>query len=112
MPLLSDVALTALILQCGAPVPLPTLTAIVMQESSGNPDAINKNRNGTRDFGLAQINEKNLPMLGETPETIMEPCRNIAAAARMLVTFSRYNTGSPTAGFRNGYAEAVWQRMR
>ena len=57
------------------------------------------NRNGSIDYGLAQINSSNLVWLGETPSSILDPCRNIAAEARILRAFSGYTTGSPYRGF-------------
>ncbi|MGH7226591.1 MAG: hypothetical protein ACRELF_25530, partial [Gemmataceae bacterium] len=34
-------------------------------------------------------------------------CQNIRTGATVLTAFSRYNTGSPTRGFRNGYVARV-----
>ena len=100
--------IAALVLQCAGPTaPVDMLTRIIAQESGGNPAAVHRNQNGSTDFGLAQINSSNLVWLGETPTTIMEPCANIRAAARVLASLSAYNTGSPTRGLSNGYAEAV-----
>jgi hypothetical protein len=70
-----------------------------MHESGGNPTATNLNANGTTDYGLAQINSSNLAWLGETPASIMGPCRNIAAEVRILRSFSGYATGSTERGF-------------
>lgn len=105
-------AALSLVMHCGAPVPPAYLTAIMTGESSRDPAKTHTNPNKTTDYGLMQINEKNLAWLGETPTTIMEPCRNVRAAARILTGFSRYNTGSPTAGLDNGYSLAMWRRMR
>ena len=74
------------------------------------------------DLGLAQINSRNLPRLGLTIEQVLDPCTNIAASGRILTAnyadaarrwgegqtalraaLSAYNTGSFSAGFRNGY---------
>ncbi len=97
---LTGAALTALIAQCAGPnPPIDLLTRIVLHESGGNPTASNVNRNGSIDYGLAQINSSNLAWLGETPSSILDPCRNIAAEARILRAFSRYATGSPDRGF-------------
>ncbi|MBJ7483477.1 lytic transglycosylase domain-containing protein [Brevundimonas sp.] len=78
------------------------------------------------DLGLAQINSANLAWLGLTVEDTFDPCRNLAAAATVLragfrpasdrvddrqhalrVALSRYNTGHPERGFRNGYVARV-----
>jgi type IV secretion system protein VirB1 len=96
----TEAALTALIARCAGPSPpIDLLTRIVMHESGGNPTASNVNRNGSIDYGLAQINSSNLVWLGETPASILDPCRNIAAEARILRAFSGYATGSPARGF-------------
>ncbi|QTC88438.1 lytic transglycosylase domain-containing protein [Brevundimonas pondensis] len=81
-------------------------------------------RGANLDLGVAQINSDNLDWLGLTPEAAFDPCRNLAAAAVVLqagyrpqegetpqqslrVAFSRYNTGHPGRGFRNGYVARV-----
>jgi Transglycosylase SLT domain len=97
---LTGAALTALIAQCAGPnPPIDLLVRIVMHESGGNPSKTNLNTNGTTDYGLAQINSSNLPWLGDTPASILDPCHNIAAEARILRGFSAYATGSPVRGF-------------
>ncbi len=91
--------------------PIKALEQVILTESGGNPAAIHVNTTGSLkgsvDYGLGQINSTNLPWLHETPTSIMEPCRNIAASARILTSFSLYNTGSPVAGISNGYALKV-----
>lgn len=76
----------------------------------------------TVDLGLTQVNSSNLKALGYRVEEMFEPCKNIAAGARILTNFyssakprhdgeqaalqaalSAYNTGSFTNGFNNGY---------
>ena len=97
---ITGAALTALIAQCAGPhPPIDLLTRIVMHESGGIPGATNLNTNGTTDYGLAQINSSNLAWLGETPTSVMNPCQNIAAEARILRGFSGYATGSTERGF-------------
>jgi type IV secretion system protein VirB1 len=78
------------------------------------------------DLGLAQINSRNLPRLGLTVADAFEPCRNLAASARVLqdgylrasprrgdeqtalrTAFSLTNTGDPSRGLRNGYVGRV-----
>jgi type IV secretion system protein VirB1 len=78
------------------------------------------------DLGLAQINGKNLGWLGLTVADAFDPCRNLAAAAKVLVAnytgaaqsasgeqvalkaaISMYNTGDRSRGFRNGYVQKV-----
>ncbi len=64
------------------------------------------------DIGLTQINAGNFGWLGLTVETALDPCRNIAAGAAVLSAYSRYNTGSPSAGIANGYAKRVSAAVR
>ncbi len=78
------------------------------------------------DLGLAQINSDNLGWLGLSVEEAFDPCRNLQAAATVLTAgyrpagggreprqaalrtaLSRYNTGHPTRGLRNGYVARV-----
>lgn len=78
------------------------------------------------DLGLAQINVRNLHRLSLTVSEAFDPCRNLAASAAVLQgdyrsaratgaaaqaalrsALSRYNTGDPLRGFRNGYVARV-----
>jgi len=61
------------------------LHAIAWQESGINPAAIGPpNRNGTRDYGMMQINQTNFPGLGLTADSAMQAAPNVRAAARLL----------------------------
>jgi len=60
------------------------LEAIFSKESNFNPMALNLNANGTRDYGMGQINDINLAHLGLTPQSAMNPFTNIDASARLL----------------------------
>ena len=80
----------------------------------------------TVDVGLAQINSANFARLGVTVEQAFDPCTNLHLASSMLqegyglasrhytgldaisATYSLYNTGTLTRGFRNGYVGRVW----
>ncbi len=83
-------------------------------------------RGADLDLGLAQINSGNLAWLGLSVEAAFDPCRNLAAAATVLragyrpagpsahhqqaalrAALSRYNTGHPHRGVRNGYVARV-----
>ncbi|NJC42059.1 type IV secretion system protein VirB1 [Brevundimonas alba] len=81
-------------------------------------------RGANLDLGVAQINSDNLGWLGLSVEAAFDPCRNLAAAGVVLragyrpaegvdrqttlrVALSRYNTGHPERGFRNGYVARV-----
>jgi len=59
------------------------------------------------DLGLMQVNSRNLGWLGLSVEDAFDPCRSVAAGARVLTAFSGYNTGSPSRGFANGYVARV-----
>lgn len=69
------------------------------------------NTNGSRDYGVAQINENNFGWLGLTYQTAMDPCHSLHAAAQYLVSMSRYNTGDPNRGFQNGYVSRAIAAM-
>ena len=63
------------------------LRAIAWQESRMRPDAIGKNKNGTRDYGAFQINSIHLPRLrnyGVDVKTLMDPCSSAYVAAWIL----------------------------
>lgn len=135
---------------CAPDVHISTLAAVVRHESAFNPLVIGVNsqlhrsiRPASRqeavqevrklidqgvnfDVGYGQINVRNWKWLGVTPETIFDPCVNLASAQRILVNcyqraqaqhgrnqaalyaaFSCYNTGNLTDGFRNGYVGRV-----
>ena len=80
----------------------------------------------TVDVGLAQVNSANFARLGVTVEQAFDPCTNLAVASTLLqegygrairhysgldaisATYSLYNTGTLTRGFRNGYVDRVW----
>jgi len=63
------------------------LRAILMVESRLNPKAININKNGTRDIGVAQINSIHLPVLqthGIKENHLMDACVNTYVGAWLL----------------------------
>ncbi|MFK4056835.1 lytic transglycosylase domain-containing protein [Brevundimonas sp. NPDC046655] len=146
-----DLAIILSLAQTCAPTTAPeTLAAIAYVESRFDPLAIGVNR-GPRpsrrprdrpdavriargllargadlDLGVGQINSGNLAWLGLSVEDVFDPCRNLAASAKVLRTgyrpsghrpdqrqaalraaLSRYNTGHPERGFRNGYVGRV-----
>ena len=115
---------------CAPQVAPETLAAIAQTESTRDPLAIRDNttdlsyrprdkaeaiavarnmisKGHDLDLGLMQINRGNFAWLGLTVEAAFDPCRSIAAGAAVLTQISRYNTGSPAAGFRNGYVARV-----
>src|SRR5690348_183214 len=142
----------AFIAACAPDVHPSTIQAIIRVESNWNPLAVNVNkRNGvayplnrqikstveavrvsyaaisagyTVDMGYMQVNSANLSRLGYTVEEMFDPCKNIAAGARILkeayllalprhgneqaalrAALSAYNTGNFTRGFANGYVQ-------
>lgn len=80
------------------------------------------------DLGLSQLNSVNLQALGLSVAEALDPCKNLAGAAKVLsagyraasqaqpdpqqalrMALSAYNTGSPSRGFANGYVGKVEQ---
>lgn len=143
-------AVLALAQQCAPQVSPHTMAAIARVESQFNPYAIGVNgssrlrrqptsreeaiRTATAllsqgkniDLGLGQINSNNLEWLKLSVADAFDPCRNMAASAKVLtsnyqsvsasapspqhalrVALSMYNTGSQTRGFGNGYVRKV-----
>jgi len=135
---------------CAPDVHVTTLAAVVRHESGFDPLVIGVNTKPPRsirprshaeavakvrklmaagmdfDVGYGQINVRNWRWLGVTPETILDPCVNLASAQRVLVdcyqraakvhgpgqtalyaAFSCYNTGNLKAGFKNGYVGKI-----
>jgi type IV secretion system protein VirB1 len=106
MPLI-EAAVVSLAIACAPGLDPAMLTGIAHHESSFDPTVVRTNADGSRDFGLMQINERNFVWLGLNAKTALDPCQSIRAAAQLLQSYSRYNTGSPTAGFANGYVQRV-----
>lgn len=147
---LSVAAALALAAQCAPTVAPETLLSVIQVESRFEPLAIGVNglpriavtpasvddavaraealiaAGRSIDLGLAQINSKNLSWLRLSLRDAFEPCRNLAAAARVLqdgygrsdakrvgeqaalrTALSYYNTGHPIRGVRNGYVGKV-----
>lgn len=130
---------------CAPGVAPGTIQRVIWIESRNNPLAIGVNRGRlprkprdaadaaalaraaiqqgySVDLGLMQVNSNNLAKLGYSVEDMFEPCKNLAAGARVLTEFflnakprfsdeqaalraalSAYNTGSYSRGFSNGY---------
>ncbi len=59
------------------------LMAIAWHESHFWPWRIHINTDGSTDYGLMQINSRNLQSLGLTARSVMPPCANILAGARL-----------------------------
>jgi hypothetical protein len=109
MTVLTPTAAMALALQCVPPSVAAIMVGIAQHESGLDSVAIHRNANGTVDVGLAQVNSANFAWLGLTLETALDPCRNLAAGARVLL--AKYN-GNPSDTAKAAYATAVTARIR
>ena len=99
------------------------LYAIAKTESSLNPQALNRNRDGSYDVGLMQINSRWLPTLrqyGVDEKRLYDPCVSIQVGAWILAQNMRrlgnswdavgaYNSGNPALGLR--YALRVYHNI-
>jgi soluble lytic murein transglycosylase-like protein len=99
------------------------LYAIAKTESGLRPTAKNRNRNGSYDIGIMQINTLWLPTLrrhGIKEEELWEPCLNIHVGAWILAQNIRrigsswkavgaYNSGKPA--IRLKYAQKVYKHL-
>ncbi len=102
-------------------VPEIILEAIIQQESSGRPEALNLNKNGSYDYGLMQINSINFESLKSLgiithEKMLMQPCINIQAGAYLLSQkFNKYGYSwravgayhSETPHYRDNYANKI-----
>lgn len=99
------------------------LYAIAKTESSLNPQAINRNKNGSYDIGLMQINSRWLPTLrkyGINEDQLWDPCTSIHVGAWVLAqnmqrmgnsweAVGAYNSSIPT--IRLQYAMKVYKNI-
>ncbi|MFZ6774448.1 lytic transglycosylase domain-containing protein [Undibacterium sp. SXout7W] len=99
------------------------LHAIAKTESNLNPAAINRNKNGTYDIGIMQINSSWFPILskyGLDEQQLLEPCTNIQVGAWILAqnmqrlgnswnAVGAYNSSNPT--YRLQYALKVYKNL-
>lgn len=69
---------------CVPPALAPVMVGIAQHESGLDPLAVRRNPNGTVDVGIAQVNSSNFGWLGLTAQTALDPCRNMAAALKVL----------------------------
>jgi soluble lytic murein transglycosylase-like protein len=99
------------------------LVAIAKTESNFNPQAMNRNKNGSYDIGMMQINSTWLPTLrkyGVTEAQLKDPCVNLQVGAwilaqnvaRMGLTWEAvgaYNARNPQ--LRVKYAQKVYRNL-
>jgi soluble lytic murein transglycosylase-like protein len=99
------------------------LYAIAKTESSLNPKAVNRNKNGSYDIGLMQINSSWFPTLrryGVDEQQLYEPCTSIHVGAWILAqnmqrmgnswdAVGAYNSTKPD--IRLNYARRVYKNL-
>ena len=100
------------------------LYAIARTESSLNPAAVGRNRDGSRDLGLMQVNSRWLPRLasfGISERELLKPCTNIHVGAWILAgnvqrlgytwnAVGAYNAASPQR--RAAYVARVRRHLK
>ncbi|RMH00507.1 MAG: lytic transglycosylase [Aquificota bacterium] len=99
------------------------LVAIAKVESNFNPRAVNTNKNGTRDYGIMQINSYWVERYKLPLEWVFEPCYNIHMGAMVLkrcmyaypqslaLAVDCYNKGAKAKG-HGAYVEKVYKSYR
>lgn len=105
------------------------LYAIAQQESGLKPYVIGKNKNGSKDLGVMQINSSHLPRLKELgvneKKLVEDPCLSVVVGASILSDmmkiygYSWEAVGAYNAGIsekrkvaRMHYAEKVWSHYK
>jgi soluble lytic murein transglycosylase-like protein len=98
------------------------LWAIASVESSFNPSAVNRNTNGSYDYGVMQINSQWYHTLGkEQWDRLSDPCFNVHVGAWVLAQCIKrhgytweavgcYNSSKPER--RRAYAEKVYYHLK
>ncbi|EIH5967923.1 protein IpgF [Shigella flexneri] len=108
-------------------IPSSLLKAIAEKESGFNKSAVNVNNNGSKDYGIMQINDfhsKRLREMGYSEEMLIShPCLSVHYAAKLLNEFMMmYGRGWEAVGAYNAgtspkkkkerlkYAEDIYRR--
>ena len=110
-------------------VPADILRAIACVESNHNPHAVNRNRDGSVDYGVMQINSSWLTVLsrfGIERDHLWDPCTNVHVGAWVLAqkiqafgfswrAIGAYNAGLKETAFRErlryDYAKKVYSAL-
>jgi len=93
------------------------LQAIAIIESGLNTKATNTNTNGSRDYGLMQINSVHLTTLKQfnitTRSLLNDPCRNVMTGAWILAgNMQQFGyTWEAVGAYNAGYADTPKSRM-
>jgi len=99
-------------------IPKEILMAIISVESRFNPRAYNKNKDGTEDRGLMQVNyQHNLSLMKEygitDPEQLYDPELNIEVGARILYeNYKRFGNWVMAIKAYNGLKADNWDYVR
>ncbi|EPW1928160.1 transglycosylase SLT domain-containing protein [Escherichia coli] len=98
-------------------IPPSLLKAIAEKESGFKTTAINVNKNGSKDYGIMQINEfhfKRLSEMGYSKEDLIEsPCLSILYAAKLLNEFMfKYGRGWEAVGAYNAGTSSKKEKQR
>ena len=88
------------------------LRSIARVESNHNPAAVNRNKNGSMDYGLMQVNSRWARELGERWAYIHDPCHNVTVGAWVLSQcISRYGYAWEAVGcYNTGRADGARTR--
>lgn len=88
------------------------LWGIAKHESNLNPRAVNRNANGSYDYGIMQINSSWAATLGmERWESLSDPCINVMTGAWILrQCIDRYGYGWKAVGCYNSRTPAKSER--
>ena len=87
------------------------LMDIAWHESHFWPWRVHRNNNGTTDYGIMQINSRNLPSLHLTLQSVMPTCANIRAGARLYHrAIQRYGNTWAAVGAYHSTTPALQQR--
>ncbi|RME07642.1 MAG: lytic transglycosylase domain-containing protein [Aquificota bacterium] len=99
-------------------IPEELILAIIKQESNFNPSAYNRNRDGTEDRGLMQVNyQHNLRFMKEygitDPDQLFDVETNIELGARILYeNFQRFGNWVMAVKAYNGLRAQNWDYVR